>query len=56
MFIEQYKWFEIKEGKLGCKDCLIVRYLGLKVEKYVYVFKEWIVYLVIFNGSNKIIR
>ncbi|XP_059795010.1 E3 SUMO-protein ligase KIAA1586 homolog [Balaenoptera ricei] len=56
MFTEQYKWLEIKEGKLGCKDCSKVRHLGLKAEKHVHVSKEWIAYLVTPNGSNKTTR
>uniref|UniRef100_A0A8C0DBW9 KIAA1586 n=1 Tax=Balaenoptera musculus TaxID=9771 RepID=A0A8C0DBW9_BALMU len=56
MFTEQYKWLEIKEGKLGCKDCSKVRHLGLKAEKHVHVSEEWIVYLVTPNGSNKTTR
>ncbi|XP_046958651.1 E3 SUMO-protein ligase KIAA1586 homolog isoform X1 [Lynx rufus] len=56
MFTEQYKWLEIKEGKLGCKDCSTVRHLGSKAEKHVHVSKEWIAYLVTPNGSNKTTR
>ncbi|XP_037700315.1 E3 SUMO-protein ligase KIAA1586 homolog [Choloepus didactylus] len=56
MFTEQYKWLEIKEGKLGCKDCSAVRHLGSKAEKHVHVSKEWIAYLVTPNGSNKTTR
>ncbi|XP_077018267.1 E3 SUMO-protein ligase KIAA1586 homolog isoform X2 [Tamandua tetradactyla] len=56
MFTEQYKWLEIKEGKLGCKDCSTVRHLGSKAEKHVHVSKEWIAYLVTPNGSKKITR
>lgn len=56
MFTEQYKWLEIKEGKLGCKDCSTVRHLGPKAEKHVHVSKEWIAYLVTPNGSNKTTR
>ncbi|XP_021577473.1 E3 SUMO-protein ligase KIAA1586 homolog isoform X1 [Ictidomys tridecemlineatus] len=56
MFTEQYKWLEIKEGKLGCKDCSTVRHLGSKAEKHVHVSKEWISYLVTPNGSNKTTR
>uniref|UniRef100_A0A8C9CMZ4 KIAA1586 n=1 Tax=Phocoena sinus TaxID=42100 RepID=A0A8C9CMZ4_PHOSS len=56
MFTEQYKWLEIKESKLGCKDCSTVRHLGLKAEKHVHVSKEWIAYLVTPNGSNKTTR
>ncbi|KAK2493894.1 LOW QUALITY PROTEIN: hypothetical protein MC885_007496 [Smutsia gigantea] len=55
-FTEQYKWVEIKDGKLGCKDCSTVRHLGSKTEKHVHVSKEWIAYLVIPNGSNKTTR
>lgn len=54
MFLEQYKWFEIKKYKLECKDSLIVQYLGVIVEKR--EFKEWRIYLVILNDINKIIR
>ncbi|XP_077625207.1 LOW QUALITY PROTEIN: E3 SUMO-protein ligase KIAA1586 homolog [Crocuta crocuta] len=56
MFTEQYKWLEIKEGKLGCKDCSTVRHLGSKAEEHVHVSKEWIAYLVTPNGSNKTTR
>uniref|UniRef100_A0A7N5JPL1 KIAA1586 n=1 Tax=Ailuropoda melanoleuca TaxID=9646 RepID=A0A7N5JPL1_AILME len=56
LFTEQYKWLEIKEGKLGCKDCSTVRHLGSKAEKHVHVSKEWIAYLVTPNGSNKTTR
>lgn len=56
MFTEQYRWFEIKEGKLGCKDCSTVRHLGSKAEKHVHVSKEWIAYLVIPNGNTKTTR
>lgn len=56
MFTEQYKWLEIKEGKLGCKDCSTVHHLGSKAEKHVHVSKEWIAYLVTPNGSNKTTR
>lgn len=56
MFTEQYKWLEIKEGKLGCKDCSTVQHLGLKAVKHVHVSKEWIAYLVTPNGSNKTTR
>ncbi|XP_058410086.1 E3 SUMO-protein ligase KIAA1586 homolog isoform X2 [Diceros bicornis minor] len=56
MFTEQYKWLEIKEGKLGCKDCSTVRHLGSKAEKHVHVSKEWIAYLITPNGSNKTTR
>ncbi|XP_027459736.2 E3 SUMO-protein ligase KIAA1586 homolog [Zalophus californianus] len=56
MFTEQYKWLEIREGRLGCKDCSTVRHLGSKAEKHVHVSKEWIAYLVTPNGSNKTTR
>ncbi|XP_007502354.1 E3 SUMO-protein ligase KIAA1586 homolog isoform X2 [Monodelphis domestica] len=56
LFTDQYKWLEIKEGKLGCKDCSTVQHLGARAEKHVHVSKEWIAYLVTPNGSNKITR
>ncbi|XP_027731541.1 E3 SUMO-protein ligase KIAA1586-like [Vombatus ursinus] len=56
LFTEQYKWLEIREGKLGCKDCSTVQHLGMRAEKHVHVSKEWIAYLVTPNGSNKITR
>ncbi|XP_061476360.1 E3 SUMO-protein ligase KIAA1586 homolog isoform X4 [Rhineura floridana] len=56
MFTEQYKWLEIKEGKLGCKDCSTVQHLGVRAEKHVHVSKEWSAYLVTPNGSNKTTR
>lgn len=40
MFTEQYKWLEIKECKLECKDCSTVQHLGSKAEKHVHVSKE----------------
>lgn len=36
LFLEQYKWFEVKEGKLGCMDRLIVQHLVVTPEKYVH--------------------
>lgn len=51
VFTEQYKWLEIKEGKLGCKDYSTVQHLGLKAEDHVHMSKEWIAYLVTPNGS-----
>ena len=56
MFTEQYKWLEIKEGKLGCKDYSTVQHLGLKAEDHVHMSKEWIAYLVTPNGNNKTTR
>ncbi|XP_074076168.1 E3 SUMO-protein ligase KIAA1586 homolog [Macrotis lagotis] len=56
LFTEQYKWLEIKEGKLGCKDCSTLRHLGMTAEKHVHVSKEWSAYLITPNGSNKITR
>ncbi|XP_072472196.1 E3 SUMO-protein ligase KIAA1586-like isoform X2 [Notamacropus eugenii] len=56
LFSEQYKWLEIKGGKLGCKDCSAVRHLGVTVEKHIHVSKEWSAYLITPNGSNKITR
>ncbi|XP_031819824.1 E3 SUMO-protein ligase KIAA1586 homolog [Sarcophilus harrisii] len=56
LFTEQYKWLEIKEGKLGCKDCSTVRHLGVTAEKHIHVSKEWSAYLITPNGSNKITR
>lgn len=56
MFTEQYRWLEIKDSKLGCKDCSTVRHLGSKAEKRVHVSKECIAYLVIPNGNNKTTR
>ncbi|XP_068953278.1 E3 SUMO-protein ligase KIAA1586-like isoform X2 [Petaurus breviceps papuanus] len=56
LFSEQYKWLEIKEGKLGCKDCSTVRHLGVTAEKHIHVSKEWSAYLITPNGSNKITR
>ncbi|XP_036600418.1 E3 SUMO-protein ligase KIAA1586-like isoform X2 [Trichosurus vulpecula] len=56
LFSEQYKWLEIKGGKLGCKDCSTVRHLGVTAEKHIHVSKEWSAYLITPNGSNKITR
>uniref|UniRef100_A0A5F8HG99 E3 SUMO-protein ligase KIAA1586-like n=2 Tax=Monodelphis domestica TaxID=13616 RepID=A0A5F8HG99_MONDO len=56
LFTEQYKWLEIKGGKLGCKDCSTVRHLGVTAEKHVHVSKEWSAYLITPNGSNKVTR
>ncbi|XP_036612524.1 E3 SUMO-protein ligase KIAA1586-like [Trichosurus vulpecula] len=56
LFTQQYKWLEIREGRLGCKDCSTVQHLGMRAEKHVHVSKEWIAYLVTPNGSNKITR
>lgn len=56
MFTEQYKWLEIKEGKLGCKDYSTVQHLGLKAEDHVHMSKEWIAYLVTPNDNYKTIR
>ena len=56
MFTEQYKWLEIKEVKLGCKDYSTVQHLGLKAEDHVHMSKEWIAYLVTPNGNNKTTR
>lgn len=56
MFTEQYKWLEIKEGKLGCKDYSTVQHLGLKAEDHVHMSKEWIAYLVTPNGNYKTTR
>ncbi|XP_044524357.1 E3 SUMO-protein ligase KIAA1586 homolog [Gracilinanus agilis] len=56
LFTEQYKWLEIKGGKLGCKDCSTVRHLGVAAEKHVHVSKEWSAYLITPNGSNKVTR
>lgn len=56
MFTEQYRWLEIKDSKLGCKDCSTVWHLGSKAEKRVHVSKEYIAYLVIPNGNNKTTR
>ncbi|XP_020859590.1 E3 SUMO-protein ligase KIAA1586-like isoform X2 [Phascolarctos cinereus] len=56
LFSEQYKWLEIKGGKLGCKDCSTVRHLGMTAEKHIHVSKEWSAYLITPNGSNKITR
>uniref|UniRef100_A0A4X2K3N5 KIAA1586 n=1 Tax=Vombatus ursinus TaxID=29139 RepID=A0A4X2K3N5_VOMUR len=56
LFSEQYKWLEIKGGKLGCKDCSTIRHLGMTAEKHIHVSKEWSAYLITPNGSNKITR
>ncbi|XP_068939594.1 E3 SUMO-protein ligase KIAA1586-like [Petaurus breviceps papuanus] len=56
LFTEQYKWLEIRQGRLGCKDCSAIQHLGMRAEKHVHVSKEWIACLVTPNGSNKITR
>lgn len=55
MFTEQYKWLEIKEGKLGCKDYSTVQHLGLKAEDHVHMSKEWIAYLVTLMAIIKLL-
>lgn len=36
LFLEQYKWFEIKEGELGCMDGFVVQHLVVTAETYVH--------------------
>ncbi|KAF2904369.1 hypothetical protein ILUMI_01827, partial [Ignelater luminosus] len=52
-FTEQYKWLQLKAGKLGCKDCSTILHLGVTSEKHVHVSKEWSTYSVTPNGNNK---